>query len=466
MENTPFIHTIKTPYGYYFYDINTNQIIQINEQIFKYLNNTKLIINSDIKNKIKDLKNLGYLSNNRPVKMKHPENDFLEYHLNENLSQLILQVTQNCNFRCLYCVYSTINFETQRNHSIRKMELKTAIASIDFFAEHSKNQKTVNLSFYGGEPLLEFKLIKELVKYSKTIFEGKDINFSITTNGSLFNDEIIKFLSENKFNLMVSIDGTPEIHNKSRKFANTGEGTYSVIEKGLKKIKNLNPNFYKKIIFNVVIDPRNNYNELLKFFNENELFANSVIKNAIIDDKYTVEKITLNEEYTIEYKVQKFKTILSLLGRYSEKKISTVSKINIYDEFNYFEKALKSKKKLSYEMSHSGPCIPGQTKLFITTNGDFIPCEKVDETSDAMCIGNIYDGFNYDKARKLLNIAQLTEKNCINCWAIRNCMICARYCDNNGELSSEIKTANCKITKFTMEEYLKNYIMLKELQNN
>jgi uncharacterized protein len=115
-------------------------------------------------------------------------------------------------------------------------------------------------------------------------------------------------------------------------------------------------------------------------------------------------------------------------------------------------------------MSHGGPCIPGHKKLFVTVNGNFIPCEKVNEISEAMCIGNIYEGFDYEKAKKILNVVQLTEENCKNCWAIRYCSICARQCDNNGELSAQIKMPECKITKESVEKDLKNYIMFKELK--
>ena len=115
-------------------------------------------------------------------------------------------------------------------------------------------------------------------------------------------------------------------------------------------------------------------------------------------------------------------------------------------------------------MSHYGPCIPGQRRLFIDVNGGFYPCERVSETSDAMNIGNVRDGFDFEKARSLLNISQLTEKQCKNCFALRHCNLCAKYCDNNGELSSELKLSNCKNVRFAAEDTFKNYLMFKELK--
>ncbi|MCL2313620.1 MAG: SPASM domain-containing protein, partial [Firmicutes bacterium] len=100
----------------------------------------------------------------------------------------------------------------------------------------------------------------------------------------------------------------------------------------------------------------------------------------------------------------------------------------------------------------------------VNTNGEFFPCERVSETSDAMKIGNIKDGFDYNKARKILNIAQLTENACKNCWAMRYCTICVKSCDNNGELSGELKLIQCKIVINSTDEIFKDNIMLNEIK--
>ena len=75
--------------------------------------------------------------------MKHYQSDLLEYQLNENVAQVTLQVTQQCNFRCSYCPYTTAEFDVQRKHNSNTMSYETAKAAVDFFAEHSANQNDV-----------------------------------------------------------------------------------------------------------------------------------------------------------------------------------------------------------------------------------------------------------------------------------------------------------------------------------
>jgi len=465
MDNKPFIHTFKTPCGFYFFDVNTNQIVDVDEKTYQYLQNMADVPDLHVEKELTKLKSQGYLSNKRPLRMTPIKDDFLEHCLNEKIAQLTLQVTRNCNFKCSYCLYTAGDSANHRSHSSQKMTLEMAIACVDFFWTRSKSQGKIAIGFYGGEPLLEFDLIKNVVYYAEKMFEGRDLNFVMTTNGSLFNDENIEFLSKHNFNIMVSIDGTPEVHNQSRKFAYNGEGTFHIIEKNLKKIKNVSPEFFKNFSFSVVMDPRNKYDELQKMFSIEDIFEGKNMRSTIMDDYYMTEKVTFSDEYMIERSIHEFKSYLSILGKYTNNKSSGFTKNNIITEYKKNKSTMKKQKTLIDEMSHSGPCVPGQQKLFVTVNGDFIPCEKVNEMSDVMCIGNIYDGFDYEKIRKLLDIVKLTEKNCINCWAIQHCTQCARNCDNNGELSAKLKESYCKDIKYNVEKFFKEYVMFKELGN-
>ena len=112
--------------------------------------------------------------------------------------------------------------------------------------------------------------------------------------------------------------------------------------------------------------------------------------------------------------------------------------------------------------THSGPCIPGQLRLFIDFEGNFYPCERVSEDSTVMRIGNLRDGFNYEKARTLLNIGELTSEECRNCWAINHCTICAKYADDGNKLSKEKILSYCSgIRERTLYD-MKNIILFKE----
>ena len=74
----------------------------------------------------------------------------------------------------------------------------------------------------------------------------------------------------------------------------------------------------------------------------------------------------------------------------------------------------------------SGPCIPGQLRLFVNVHEQLFPCERVSERSPAMCIGTLDDGFNLENAQKILNVGKLTEESCKNCWCFRYCTLCAK----------------------------------------
>ena len=304
-----------------------------------------------------------------------------------------------------------------------------------------------------------------MVEYSEKIFKGKNLTFTVTTNGSLFTPENVKFFNEHNFNVMISLDGPPEVHDRSRKFAATGMGTFSVIAKNIQMIKEDFPEFFNKISFNIVIDPRYSCNDLHEMFNNSELFSDSNIRSTLIEDFFSYEKVISDEVYDIEQNIHEFKAYLSELGKYPKEKVSKIAYNNLHQNIARLNMSMHPQKTLLDTMSHSGPCIPGQRRLFIDVNGNFFPCERVSETSDAMKIGDLKNGFDFENARKILNVADLTEKQCCNCFAIRHCTTCAKYCDNNGELSAELKLSNCKNVRFNAEETFKNYLILKELKS-
>src|SRR5208337_3377046 len=107
------------------------------------------------------------------------------------------------------------------------MSEETACRAVDWLIANSKNTEKVSICFFGGEPLLNFPVMKKTVAYSKekAAEKGKQVTFSITTNGSLLNDEIISFLKNEKINPLISFDGPPEYQNRQRRFKDGG-GSY------------------------------------------------------------------------------------------------------------------------------------------------------------------------------------------------------------------------------------------------
>ena len=452
----------------YAYDVNTNSFIELSDETYAYFEtllstgDMDIPIATEIEQSIERLRQKGLLSSKRPAEIEHSQSLFLEDILKKNVNQMTLQITQECNFRCAYCSYGAKDFQFQREHSAEKMSLKSALKAVDFFAAHSIEVSDVALGFYGGEPLLEFELIKNIVDYAEKKFFGKNLSFPITTNGSLLTSEVVEYLSGHNFSITISLDGTSEIHDRSRKFTATGEGTFATIKKNVDEIKRHYPKLFESVMFNVVIDPRYPCSELHEFFTENPTFKDSQCTTGLIEDFFFIEKAMASDAYIREDNYHNLKMLLSLLDRYPRTKVSKVAETNILNTYSKLENDLTTSPELSDVMAPGGPCIPGGQRLFVSVNGDFYPCERVSETSEAMKIGNLNDGFDISKAQKVLNVGQLTEDDCKNCWAIRHCQICAKHCDNNGTLCADIKLSQCEQIKRTVEFQFKEYLLLKD----
>ena len=149
-------------------------------------------------------------------------------------NRISLLVTESCNLRCDYC------FEPSR--SLKSMSWETGKKAIDFLLQNSKT-KTNFMSFFGGEPLMKFELIRRLTDYAIERFarEGKTIGFSITTNGLLLRKKVLDFARTHAWSFVLSIDGNRETHDKHRHFK-TGQGSYDLLTENLPMILEYYPN--------------------------------------------------------------------------------------------------------------------------------------------------------------------------------------------------------------------------------
>lgn len=149
------------------------------------------------------------------------------------VNTLVLQVTEACNLDCLYC-YRTLSKPLGRAEA---MSPDTAVKAVDFLFESCGQLEKLVLVFFGGEPLLNFDLLASTVSYAeaKAKNSGKQIDFAVTTNGSLLNEKIIDFLVTNRVGVTVSLDGFREVHDLFRRFPG-GKPSYDMI---LPKVKQL-----------------------------------------------------------------------------------------------------------------------------------------------------------------------------------------------------------------------------------
>jgi len=342
------------------------------------------------------------------------------------------------------------------------MTFDTAKEAINFLLNHSSDSEFVNVGFYGGEPLLEFKLLKKIVSYAKDVFSGKLLTFNITTNCTLINDEIIDFFNQYSINTLISLDGPKEIHDSKRVFAINGCGTFEVVMEKLEFIKHKYPNYYENnISINTVLDPAKDFDCINQMYISNSILKDVQSMANLIDDTYSIEKNTYSEEFIQQKAYENFKIIMHEIGRIRKEKLSAITKRQ-KDEENKLKITL-GRYGISEEMSHGGPCIIGK-KTFADVEGNLFPCERVSESSKVMQIGNIRNGFDYDKVNKLMNVAKITEVHCKECWAINRCMLCAKYADNGNSLCAERKLQECNDMKHTVDYNLRKYIAIKEIK--
>lgn len=465
MNNKPFIKLFKTNNKNYIYDVNKNAILSIDKTDYELLDKS-MKENIEDYTKLEELNKLykeGFLSSNRSKEIIHPEDDLITFHLENNIKMITLQVTQQCNFRCEYCVYSGTYLN--RSHSSKRMKFSTAAKGIDFLINNSKNNNTICISFYGGEPLLEFDLIKQCIEYAEEKADGKNLIFSMTTNASLLTTEIAQYLNDHNVNLTISLDGPKEIHDKNRKLALNNQGSFDKVIDNVKNIEKNIPEFAKKLLFNAVIDAKNDFCCIDKFFMDYETVKDIGLISSLVTENYKKTSNNFYEDYNCKTQYELFKIFYSLIKNNNIKNCSRIVSKE-YNEIVKFSESLITQKMIPEKAHPSGPCIPGVNRLFMTVDGSFYPCEKVSEESKIMNIGHVDTGFNIDKAKKILNIGKVNEESCKNCWAIRFCSICAASLDvAENEFSKKKKEECCRKVKASLEEKFKNYCFLKEFNH-
>lgn len=461
----PLFYLFKTINSCYLFDSNRNNIYPISPDAYQILFNLKDgdITLEDAQNSSQEISELiknGLLSVKHVKKIEHVYTPFAEHFLARRLQKVTLQLTQNCNFRCAYCHY-TCNDGSQRTHSSKRMSVEVAKAAILYLRDHSVDTQSVYIGFYGGEPFLEFSLLKEVVAFCEDQLRGKDIHFTVTSNGTLLTDDVIEFLAAHKFVLLVSLDGPREIHNRSRIFSG-GKGSFDVVIDVLRNIYDKYPDYFKTISINMVLNPSEDFDKINSLFSDYNFLKKLNVSSTIIDDIGATEKNVFSESHVEKERYHVFLKYLSLANRFPSKKCSPIY-------MNYVGSIKKNLEELSERQSFldvcapGGPCVPGESRLMVTVDGDFIPCERVSEIADPMIIGNVRDGINMEKVRTLLNIAQSTSESCKNCWAFLHCHLCAKYSEKDGALSSEMRLNYCEDSRKGAENKLRQYALIREM---
>ena len=462
----PFIHLIKSRYAYYFFDVNTERIAKISSQAYAYLkklqNGEDVPVPEEARNEIENLKQNGYLKSNFPQKIEMQETNLIGYYIRHRLEKLTLQVTQQCNFCCSYCPYTLGDDEKFHAHNAKNMSWDTAKRAIDFFAERTRDTSFINMSFYGGEPLLRFGLITRCMEYAKEVFKGRRYSFSMTTNASLLTVDKAKYLMDNGVDIQVSLDGPKEIQDKNRKKKSDGSGTYETVMRNLKNIKKEIPDYYKKLSFNSVVDPANDCGKVNSYFSD-EFFDGTVISTPMVDP-IEKKRVYYSDSFIDCYKTDLVSALMAYTGLSDATELTPIS-LNMYNSTAWFENGLKSRESLPARVGHSGPCRPGIMRLFVTYDGRFYPCEKVNDCSDALRIGSIDAGLDEEKIKQIYNTFHMRDEKCKTCWNIMHCNICAKSIVNGNEISEKLYDEACYESCKNTENFLRRITAIRDAQN-
>lgn len=446
----------RSPNGNYVYDRNCNKIFKVSKEEADILSKKR---ETDIQwEKFKKYMQHGLLCENLVKEIRHPESEFLEYNIQHRTKQIVLQVTQNCNLRCGYCVYS--GGYDNRDHSYQEMSLDVAYGAIDYLDNHSDGLEEVVIGFYGGEPLLKFGLIKKCVEYARKVICNKKVRFTITTNGTLLTESIASYFCENDFAVIISLDGNQNEHDRYRKYAN-GKGSFKDIIENIENILIKIPSFIEVITINAVMNPQNDYYQIKNFFENDKLFKRMNVNLVQVDDNSSKEKIIFDDKFVIQRNYDYFMLLLALVGKINK---SAVSKFMLVREktINNNYQYMKYSVQLASNEHHGGPCLPGVRRLFVTVDGGLYPCERVPETSLDVKLGDINDGIDLKKALVILNIGKITAENCKKCWAMPLCKMCIRYALEDSCISKEKKLSHCYETRLNALNDLKEICLLKE----
>lgn len=466
MINKPFIKLFKAAGGFYVYDVNTNHLLKVDQLLYNALlsilkNGMKNVepLPETIQNDLFSLQSEGYLKDNPIKQIISPYSCVFKGYLHGKMNSLILEVTQKCNFRCKYCDYSSDEF-FNRNHSTKDMSIEVAKKAIDMYFENSIYENSKSFGFYGGEPLMVFPLVKKCVEYIKSKCDSNEVFYRMTTNGALLSEEMIKFFSENKFKITISLDGPKDYHNKNRRFFADDSGTFDTVYKKLKMIYEMKDSYPLHITLNTVWDGGISRTEIENYFRNDPIIKNYSfnINNMVSSD--------LNTYFTVEEKDV-------LIDKRNDLENILVKKFNNEDileltnnKYNYLLNRLKDHYDLPETYHHSGMCIAGRQNLYVTTDGNLFPCEKFPLNCSYSKIGTVWEGFYYNKIHQLLNFGEITKEECKKCWAIRLCSMCALVANGKDVLSKSAKLAYCTQQKQQLIADLKSIVSLINIENN
>ena len=363
---------------------------------------------------------------------------YADYSVISPVKAMCLLISQDCNLRCEYCFAETGDFGMGR----KLMTFETGKNAIDFLLKMSANRENLELDFFGGEPLMNFGVVKQVVEYarSKEKEYNKKFRFTITTNGMLLDDDKIDFINREMSNVVLSVDGRKEVNDRVRKRVD-GTGCYDRIMPKFRSLveKRGDKEYYVRGTFT-------KYNldfseDVFDLYHQG--FDQISVEPVVSDSK---EKYAITEKEIPE--------IFSEYERLAERILE--SRKN-GEKFNFFHFMLDL---------DQGPCAikrlrgcgAGNEYVAINPDGDIYPCHQFVGIEDYK-MGNLDDDtFNYDIKKEFASCHVYSKPECKQCWAK---FYCSGGCNaNNYQYMGDIHKAH-KLSCQLQKKRLECAIMLK-----
>ena len=314
---------------------------------------------------------------------------------------LCLHVAHTCNLSCDYCFAAQGKYHGDR----ALMSFEVGKRALDFLIENSENQKNLEVDFFGGEPLMNWEVVKRLVAYGRSREEetGKHFRFTLTTNGVLVEDEVIEFSNQEMNNVVMSLDGRREVHDALRKTV-TGRGSYDEIVPKFQKFAKLRG--------------EREYYIRGTYTNRNVEFTKDIFHMADLGfDKLSMEPVVCppDDPYALSDKdmpvlLEQYEILAKeMLRREKEGKPITF--------YHYM-----------IDLEH-GPCVykrisgcgSGTEYMAVTPWGDLYPCHQF-VGEEKFRLGNIWDGVDNDAVREEFKRCNAYARpDCQDCWAKLYC---------------------------------------------
>ena len=326
---------------------------------------------------------------------------------------LCMHMAHECNLRCRYCFAGQGDYGQDRG----LMSLDTGKKALDFLIDNSGVRRNLEVDFFGGEPMLNFDTVKALVAYGRTREKetGKRFRFTLTTNGALVTDDVHTYINEHMDNVVLSLDGRPEVNDKMRKLARPNQCQHT---NDMSALSGSFSTVFPKI--KALADARNHQNYYVRgtYTRHNLDFAADVLYLA--DKGFTqisVEPVVAPASADYSLRVEDLETLYHEYDKLAEALLAR-------------EKAKKGVNFFHFQMDLSGgPCLAkrvtgcgaGSEYLAVTPSGKLFPCHQF-VGDDNFCLGDVDAGVsNTEMVKEFSNCHVYTKPACRGCWARYYC---------------------------------------------